>query len=117
MLCPKMVRERLGAKIELKLGWFLHTPFPSYEVYRMLPYRTEILQGVLSANLAGFHVAEYVRHFLNACTRILGLSCTDKGVEMTGNEFTFCRTKALAIGIEPDMFSKQIESDEVKKII
>lgn len=59
----------LGAQV----GWFLHTPFPSSEIYRALPVREELLRAVLKADLIGFHTYDYARHFVSACTRILGL--------------------------------------------
>ena len=52
MLLPLMLKEAVP---EMKLGWFLHTPFPSSEIYRALPLREEILRGVLAADLVGFH--------------------------------------------------------------
>lgn len=55
------------------MGWFLHTPFPSSEIYRGLPVREEVLRAVLKADLIGFHTYDYARHFVSACTRILGL--------------------------------------------
>ena len=55
------------------MGWFLHTPFPSSEIYRTLPVREEVLRAVLKADLIGFHTYDYARHFVSACTRILGL--------------------------------------------
>jgi len=55
------------------VGWFLHTPFPSSEIYRTLPVREEVLRAVLKADLIGFHTYDYARHFVSACTRILGL--------------------------------------------
>ena len=57
----------------LQVGWFLHTPFPSSEIYRTLPVREEVLKAVLKADLIGFHTYDYARHFVSACTRILGL--------------------------------------------
>ena len=57
----------------LQVGWFLHTPFPSSEIYRTLPVREEVLRAVLKADLIGFHTYDYARHFVSACTRILGL--------------------------------------------
>ena len=57
----------------MQVGWFLHTPFPSSEIYRTLPVREEVLRAVLKADLIGFHTYDYARHFVSACTRILGL--------------------------------------------
>ena len=56
-----------------QVGWFLHTPFPSSEIYRTLPVREEVLRAVLKADLIGFHTYDYARHFISSCTRILGL--------------------------------------------
>ena len=57
----------------LRWDGFLHTPFPSSEIYRTLPVREEVLRAVLKADLIGFHTYDYARHFVSACTRILGL--------------------------------------------
>ena len=71
MLLPRLIRDRLpGATI----GYFLHIPFPSYEVYRLLPWRREILEGLLGANLVGFHTHDYVWQFLNSTRNLLGYS-------------------------------------------
>jgi trehalose-6-phosphate synthase len=59
-----------------QVGWFLHTPFPSSEIYRTLPVREEVLRAVLKSDLIGFHTYDYARHFVSACTRILGLEVT-----------------------------------------
>lgn len=73
MLLPQLLRERLRAqgKKNIKIGFFLHTPFPSSEIYRVLPVRADLLKGVLYCDLIGFHTFDYVRHFLSACTHIL----------------------------------------------
>src|SRR5690606_20531968 len=69
MLLPEMLRESLP---DSSIGFFLHIPFPSYEIFRMLPNRREILQGLLGADMIGFHVYDYARHFLSSTLRILG---------------------------------------------
>ena len=69
MLLPSMLRQR---QPRIKVGFFLHTPWPSSEVFRTLPMRREVLQGILGADLIGFHVYDYARHFLHGCTRLLG---------------------------------------------
>jgi trehalose 6-phosphate synthase/phosphatase len=72
LLLPALLRERFPA---LELGFFLHTPFPAYEVFRLLPtpWKREILRGMLGADLVGFHVHEYTQYFLHSVQRILGL--------------------------------------------
>lgn len=72
MLLPAMLREEIGTSVKnVRIGFFLHTPFPSSEIYRILPVREEILQGVLHCDLLGFHTFDYARHFLSSCSRIL----------------------------------------------
>ncbi len=70
MLLPGMIRERLP---DARIGWFLHIPFPSFEIFRMLPWRREVLEGLLGADLVGFHTYDYAQHFLNSCRRLLGV--------------------------------------------
>ena len=71
MLLPKLVREKFP---EMPIGFFLHIPFPSYEVFRLLPraWREEILAGLLGASLVGFHTHDYTRYFLNSVLRTAG---------------------------------------------
>ncbi|MCO6479406.1 MAG: bifunctional alpha,alpha-trehalose-phosphate synthase (UDP-forming)/trehalose-phosphatase [Phaeodactylibacter sp.] len=69
MLLPAMIREAFPS---LSIGFFLHIPFPSYEVFRILPWRKQILEGVLGADQIGFHTFGYMRHFLSAVYRICG---------------------------------------------
>lgn len=72
LLLPAMLREEIGqTKKNVKIGFFLHTPFPSSEIYRILPVRNELLLGVLHCDLIGFHTYDYARHFLSSCSRIL----------------------------------------------
>ena len=73
MLLPKLVRERLP---RATVGFFLHIPFPSFEVFRLLPWRRQILNGLLGADLVGFHTYDYAQHFLNSVHRLLGYEDT-----------------------------------------
>jgi trehalose 6-phosphate synthase/phosphatase len=70
MRVPALLRERIpGARI----GFFLHIPFPSFEVFRVLPTRERILEGLLGADLVGFHTAAYARHFAISASELLDL--------------------------------------------
>jgi trehalose 6-phosphate synthase/phosphatase len=71
MLLPRLLKARHSP---LSVGFFLHIPFPSFEVFRLLPgeWRREILEGILGADLIGFHTYEYTHHFLQSVLRILG---------------------------------------------
>jgi trehalose 6-phosphate synthase/phosphatase len=109
MLLPALLRERLpGARI----GFFLHTPFPSSELFRILPWRRELLAGVLGADLVGFHVYDYLRHFRQAAQRVLG-------VEIEADKILFEeREVALGvfpIGIDADRFYRGATSDPAVK--
>ncbi|KAJ4887404.1 hypothetical protein Rs2_27152 [Raphanus sativus] len=75
MLLPTFLRRRFH---RVKLGFFLHSPFPSSEIYRTLPVREELLRGLLNCDLIGFHTFDYARHFLSCCCRMLGLEYESK---------------------------------------
>ena len=71
MLLPSLLREEHP---DLAIGFFLHTPFPSSDVFRLIPWREEILYGLLAADLLGFHTYSYVQNFLMTVRRLLGLN-------------------------------------------
>ncbi|XP_022720951.1 alpha,alpha-trehalose-phosphate synthase [UDP-forming] 1-like [Durio zibethinus] len=108
MFLPKCLKERNS---KMKVGWFLHTPFPSSEIHRTLPSRSELLRSVLAADLVGFHTYDYARHFVSACTRILGLEGTPEGVEDQGK---LTRVAAFPIGIDSDRFIRALELPQVQ---
>lgn len=95
LLVPKMIREKLS---DAKIGFFLHVAFPSSEVFRCLAVRKELLEGILGANLIGFQIHEYARHFLQTCSRLLCVEATTHGVQL---EDRFVDVVNLAIGIDP----------------
>lgn len=120
MLLPRMLREQSP---HTPIGWFLHTPFATAEMYRTLPHREEILRGVLGADLVGFHIYDYARHFHTACSRVLGNGGAEGVTD--GNEGIFdhatrrsIAVDAFPIGIDPSRFEACLETDAVKdKII
>ncbi len=69
MLVPQLIRSQ---RPDIRIGFFLHIPFPSYEVFRILPWREDILMGILGADLIGFHTYDYARHFNSSVKRLLG---------------------------------------------
>lgn len=111
MLLPSLLRKRVR---DISIGFFLHTPFPSSEVYRVLPVRSKVLQGVLAADLIGFHTYDYARHFLSVCTRILGLEASPKGVKMKSH---FANVGIFPIGIDPSAFTNALKTVSVKERI
>lgn len=70
LLLPKLIRDK---KPNISIGFFLHIPFPSFEIFRTFPWREELLEGMLGADLIGFHTYDYERHFLSSIKRILRL--------------------------------------------
>ncbi|KAK0624944.1 family 20 glycosyltransferase [Bombardia bombarda] len=112
MLLPEMLREELGdTKKNIKIGFFLHTPFPSSEIYRILPVREELLRGILDCDLIGFHTYDYARHFLSSCSRILSTPTTPNGVEFNGR---FVTVGAFPIGIDPEKFVDGLQKPKVQ---
>ncbi|PSR88700.1 glycosyltransferase family 20 protein [Coniella lustricola] len=115
MLLPQMLRELIGdSKKNVKIGFFLHTPFPSSEVYRILPVREALLYGVLHCDLIGFHTYDYARHFLSSCSRILSTTTTPNGVEFNGK---FVTVGAFPIGIDPEKFVEGLKKPKVQERI
>nr|CAD1824110.1 unnamed protein product [Ananas comosus var. bracteatus] len=75
MVLPTFLRRRFN---RLRMGFFLHSPFPSSEIYRTLPVREEIIKALLNCDLIGFHTFDYARHFLSCCSRMLGIEYQSK---------------------------------------
>ncbi|KAG6815599.1 hypothetical protein H0H87_000265 [Tephrocybe sp. NHM501043] len=82
LLLPRLVREAIP---EAVLGLFVHTPFPSSEIFRCLPRRKEILDGMLGANLICFQTYSYSRHFTSTCVRVCGYETTPRGIDVEGH--------------------------------
>ncbi|KAL9265325.1 putative alpha,alpha-trehalose-phosphate synthase [UDP-forming] 7 [Drosera capensis] len=97
MVMPTFLRRRFN---RLRMGFFLHSPFPSSEIYRTLPVREEIIRALLNADLIGFHTFDYARHFLSCCSRMLGLEYKSKrgylGLEYHGRTVGI---KIMPVGI------------------
>jgi trehalose 6-phosphate synthase/phosphatase len=110
MLLPKLVREKFP---EMPIGFFLHIPFPSWEIFRMLPraWREEIIEGLLGSSLIGFHTHDYVRYFLTSVLRTAGyehqlgsLALRDRVVKV----------ETFPMGVEFDRFAQAAASRETE---
>lgn len=108
LLVPGMIRQKLP---DAKIGFFLHVAFPSSEIFRCLAVRKELLEGILGANLVGFQIHEYTRHFLQTCSRLLSAEATSEGIQL---EDRFIDVVNLPIGIDPTNLSEHREEVEVK---
>lgn len=110
MLLPALLRKK---RKHTTIGFFLHIPFPSFEVIRLLPEREALLEGLLGADLIGFHTYDYVRHFLSSVLRLLGHENSLGAVQY--HERTV-QTDAFPIGIDYGKFAKTAKKRGVKKI-
>lgn len=111
MLLPELLRSKHK---KAEIGFFLHTPFPSFEIFRLLPEREQLLRGLLGANLVGFHTYDYVRHFLSSVRRTLGYESHLGALQVEG---TIVQTDAFPIGIDYKKFAKSSRKRAVKKVV
>lgn len=109
MLLPWMLRQ---AAPEARIGFFLHTPFPSSAIFRLLPRREELLQGLLGADYAAFHTYSYLQNFRNSVLRVLGLDSQMDRVQFGDRAV---RLDALPIGIAPEQFDNLLQKDHEAK--
>ncbi len=111
MLVPEMLRQRRpGARI----GFFLHTPFPSSEVMRMLPWRERLLHGILGADVVGFQTASYRRHFVQSITRLLDVE-PDADEGAVTYEGRRVRLGVYPIGVDAAAFDELAGRPEVRE--
>ena len=101
MLLPALLRKE---RPSLKLGFFLHIPFPSFEIFRILPCRVEILEGLLGADIIGFHTFEYQQHFLDCVARLLPAEVDCNCVIYKGHR---SEVNVYPMGIDADKFEKE----------
>lgn len=112
MLLPGILRRR---NPKLKIGFFLHTPFPNQELFRLLTHRKDLLEGLLGANLIGFHTKQYVEHFVDS----VRLLVPEFEKEAGKNIFAFRDHKAqiehFPISIDFEHINQIAESEKVIK--
>ncbi len=111
LLLPQMLREKFP---ESTIGFFLHIPFPSFEVFRLLPWRREILEGLLGADLVGFHTFDYARHFFSSVRTRLGYE-QSLGQIFIGNRIV--KADAFPMGIHYERYADASKNPQVKKEI
>jgi trehalose 6-phosphate synthase/phosphatase len=99
LLLPELLRRRLP---DARIGFFLHIPFPSEELFRVLPERDRLLRGLLGADLVGFHTPSYLRHFATSLTQILGVTVEIDRVQVTDREV---RLGVFPMGVDAENFS------------
>lgn len=108
MLLPQMIRKSVD---NVSIGYFHHIPFPSYELFRVLPERAELLEGLLGADLIGFHTHDYMRHFVSAAERVLDIRFRFDQV-LLNNRIAY--VDAFPMGINFDLYYNAIQQPEVQ---
>jgi trehalose 6-phosphate synthase/phosphatase len=107
MLLPTLLRQRLP---RARIGYFLHIPFPSSEVFRVLPWRRELLAGVLGADVIGFHTFSYMRHFLKSLVHVSGVEANIDRVRVGEREV---HVGAFPMGVDAAGFGALARDPEV----
>ncbi|WP_430814905.1 bifunctional alpha,alpha-trehalose-phosphate synthase (UDP-forming)/trehalose-phosphatase [Carboxylicivirga sp. RSCT41] len=100
LLVPEMIKS---VKPNVTVGFFLHIPFPSYEVFRILPWRMELLKGMLGSDLLGFHIYDYERHFLSSVRRLYGYEIAFNQIHA---EDRIIKADSFPMGIDYEKFRK-----------
>ena len=106
-----MLRKKLPG---ITIGFFLHIPFPSYEIIRLMPkpWQHELLHGMLGADVIGFHTLDYAAHFLETTQSVLGLDHKQKTITYDGRSI---KVDAFPIGIDFNKFEAAFDKEEVVK--
>jgi len=110
LLLPKMIKEKCP---DISIGFFLHIPFPSYEIFRILPWRTELIEGMLGADLIGFHTYDYERHFFSSVRRLLGYEVNFNKINLNTR---IAKGDSFPMGIDYDKFHKAAIAHNNKSI-
>ncbi|GAA4390887.1 bifunctional alpha,alpha-trehalose-phosphate synthase (UDP-forming)/trehalose-phosphatase [Hymenobacter koreensis] len=110
LLLPQLLREALP---QSTIGFFLHIPFPSYELMRVLPWNRQLLHGMLGADLLGFHTYGYMRHFLSSVNRLLGHS-NQNGMVEVGQRTVL--VDSFPMGIDYDKYATTAASGEARRL-
>lgn len=111
MLLPELTRNELPNST---IGFFLHIPFPSYEIFRQIPERNELIKGLLGADLVGFHIYDYARHFISSSMRLLGAQSQNGVLEYNGRYIT---VDTFPISIDYGRFTEQLATKDSQQEI
>jgi len=132
LMLPQMIREQ---RPDISIGLFVHIPFPSFELFRLLPWRLELIEGMLGADLIGCQTYDNVRHFMSSVRRLTGLDSVFNRISLgertlkvdvfpKGIDYERFRNKALEIHSEhprPSVIQEEMkmfkESGNLEKLI
>ena len=112
MLLPDLIRKKFP---EANIGFFLHIPFPSYEIFRILrrPWKDKLLKGLLGANLIGFHTHEYVQHFLKTIRMMLGYDHEYRDIHYQNR---VVKVDVFPLGIDFEKFNLTGQNKKIGKL-
>ena len=112
MLLPNMIRQRIP---DATIGFFLHIPFPSYEIFRLMPtdWKKVILEGLLGADLVGFHTHDYVQHFIQSAKMIVKVESQFNTIYYNNR---VVKADQFPIGIDYEKFKEASLDETVVKI-
>jgi len=108
LLVPQLLREKFP---NITIGFFQHIPFPSYEVFRMIPWRRKLLNGVLGADYIGFHTYDDMRHFLSSCHRLAGYTYNRNQILVKNR---LVEVDSLPMGIDYNKYAESAKSELAK---
>ncbi len=109
LLLPALIRQ---ARADVSIGFFLHIPFPSHEMFRLIPWRNELLEGMLGADLIGFHTFDDVRHFLSSVSRLLPVHISSN-VILNGERTVV--VESFPMGIDNKKYAGLPDTEEVRE--
>ena len=109
LLLPKMIKD---LRPDITIGFFLHIPFPSFEIFRLFPRRIELLEGMLGSDLIGFHTFDYQRHFLSSVKRILLHEVSFNKVIIGSREIS---VNTFPMGIDYNKFYNAAKSHKIQQ--
>jgi trehalose 6-phosphate synthase len=115
MLVPHMIRDQLAGE---RVGFFLHVPWPPPDIFARLPWREEVLLGLLGADVVAFHAERYRKNFLAACARLLA----GHGVEVSAARVTLADGRSVStltapVSIDVDEFRRHATDNKTEEQI
>jgi trehalose 6-phosphate synthase/phosphatase len=108
LLVPQMIR---ALRPRARIGFFLHIPFPSEEVFRILPWRAELLRGMLGADVVGLHTDRDANHFTAACAQLLGITPEPDALFFEGRTI---RVGAYPISIDTAAIAEHVRTPAIE---
>jgi trehalose 6-phosphate synthase/phosphatase len=111
LLLPALIRAQ---EAHVTIGFFQHIPFPSYEIFRLIPWREEILNGMFGADLIGFHTFDDVRHFLSSASKIVLSKFADNVIIYNDRQIV---VESFPMGIDDEKYGSLIGEQAVQENI